>query len=150
MENLRKHIREESKAVCADLNEYLMSEFGCKTPPVRFPIGNSILAHRRAFNIYLYHKPTEAAGWGKNTLVIVSIEFQKQRAGNGSSFLRFLVRISDKYGYERIGIECATNEKIVGFARKYGFEHHGREGNWIASVGNLKKMLERSPGDCQI
>lgn len=58
--------------------------------------------------------------------------------------------MSDKYGYERIGIECAINEKIVGFAKKYGFERYEREGNWITSVGNLRKLLERSPGDCQM
>lgn len=58
--------------------------------------------------------------------------------------------MSDKYGYERIGIECAINEKIVGFAKKYGFERYEREGNWITSVGNLRKLLERSPGDYQM
>lgn len=149
MEHSQK-LREEAYGVCADLNAYLMSEFGCKTPPVRFPMGNSILAHRRAFNIYLYHKPAEDVGWGKNTLVIVSISFEKQRVGNGTSFLRFLAKIADKYGYERIGIECATNEQIVGFAKKYGFEHYKREENWITSVENLKKLLERSPSDCQM
>jgi hypothetical protein len=57
--------------------------------------------------------------------------------------------MADKYGYERIGIECATNEKIVGFAKKYGFERYGREENWMTSVGNLKNLLERRPCECQ-
>ncbi|HEY8157291.1 MAG TPA: hypothetical protein VIF10_01185 [Methylobacter sp.] len=151
MEHSQK-LREEANGVCADLNAYLMSEFGCETPPACITGRriNNIRACTEDFDIYLACRPVQRAGWDENILVIVRIGFEEQRVGNGTSFLRFLVRMSDKYGYERIGIECATNEQIVGFAKKYGFECYEKEGDWIASVDNLKKLLERSPGDCQV
>jgi len=133
------------------LNSYFMSEFACKTPPANTaPFNNNIIAHTEDFDIYLACRPVKRTGWSENVLVIVSISFMTQRVGNGTSFLRFLIKIADKYGYERIGIECATNEMIVGFAKKYGFERYKREENWINSVENLKKLLERGPGDCHV
>jgi len=143
MENSQK-LREEANGVCADLNSYLMSEFGCETP-LAYITGhriNNICAYTEDFDIYLACRPVRRAGWDENILVIARIGFKKQRVGNGTTFLRFLVRMSDKYGYERIVIECATNEQIVGFAKKYGFECYEKEGDWIASVDDLKQLLE--------
>lgn len=133
-------LEQEAKEVCAELNEHLMDAFGYKTPPAYVGSCNTILASRKAFDIYLRHKPDLYAGWGENSLVIARIAFDKQRIGSGSSLLRFLVGISDKYGYERIGIEFASNERIVGFAKKYGFEIYGSGKNWVASVENLKRF----------
>jgi hypothetical protein len=145
-------LREEANGICSGLNSYLMSEFGCEAHPA-YITGhriNNICAYTEDFDIYLSCRPARRAGWGENILVIVRIGFKRQRVGNGASFLRFLVRMSDKYGYERIGIEYASNEQIVGFAKKYGFERYEQEGDWITSIGNLKELLERSPGNCHV
>lgn len=137
-----KKYEHEAKEVCAELNEYLMAEFGCKTPPAYVGPSNNINVNSgEPFVLYLRHKPIQEAGWGESALVIAQIVFDKQRVGNGTSLLRFLVRISDKYGYETIGIEEASNEMIVGFAKKYGFEKYRRKADWIASVENLKRFF---------
>ena len=134
---------QETSEFCNDLNCYLMETYGYKRQPAYLTPDNCIGANRKAFKIYLRCKPTQEVGWGVNTLVIAQIGFYKQRIGNGSSFLKFLVKMSAKYGFKNIGIEAAINEKIVNFAKKYGFVNYQRDSDWIVSIDVLRDCLER-------
>jgi hypothetical protein len=73
-------------------------------------------------------------------LIIARIGFSKERAGNGTHFVRFLSEIAVKYGFRHIGIE-STNEKSKTFAEKLGF--HSIDGsNYAVSAKELAKHFQ--------
>jgi hypothetical protein len=126
---------------CEELNLYLMTRYKYKKKHAYISRRNTIRADRKYFNIYLRFKPHKNIGWGDNCLVIASIGFFKVHCGNGTSFLKFLLDVADKYCFTSIGIETASTEAIFGFATKYEFKDIKDGDNWIAPVNSLKQRL---------
>lgn len=110
----------------------------CANP--RFP---TVDIHRAAVRLYLRFKVSEI-GSG-NTVVIAAIGFREQRRGHGTRLLAKLVEISNQYGITSIGVEQTSFEPgIQNFLRKFGFQNHINERNWIVSVDMLRDHFERA------
>ncbi|WP_147937470.1 hypothetical protein [Massilia arenae] len=80
---------------------------------------------------------------GEKPLVIARIKFTEQRVGHGTWFLRELVSMAPKYGYESIAIEAANpNVGIQNFVRKFEFVPVlGVSSDWIVSVNQLARRF---------
>lgn len=104
----------------------------------------TISINRTAVHLYIRFRPE--GFWPSDSVVIASIGFGKQRRGHGRELLSKLVEMSDRYGFESIGIEqTGQSESIKNFVRKFGFLNHKNEKNWIVSVDVLTACLASLP-----
>lgn len=123
----------------ADFDQYTRETFGYKQACVNLN-GNTLCVNRKKADLYLRFLPQHH--WPPKTLVIARIGFTSQRAGHGTSLLRFLVQVSGKYGYEHVGIERAhLRENIQNFVRKYGFDAVSDE-SWLVPITLLSERLQ--------
>lgn len=123
---------------CDELNTYLKKRYKYIKNPARANFSN-INVSRSACDLYLRFKPK--GNYGSETLVIARIRFKRKGKGNGRDFLKFLVDRSEKYNFERIGIEQTLTEDGQLFAKRYGFQNSFDKNNWIINVNDLKDNL---------
>jgi len=122
------------------IDEFYREKFNYKTS-CAFPRFPTIDINRSAVRLYLRFKPK--GSWPNDSIVIASIEFQKQRRGHGKALLQKLVDMSARYEFRSIGIEqTSSKEGIQNFVRKFGFKNHGNERNWLVSIDTLKLLLD--------
>jgi len=145
MELPEKTDRTEQLEVCkrfaGDLDVYVRSRYKYKSNAVSVGFAHTVEVRRSTIELYLRFKPR--ASWPNDSIVIARIGFAKQRKGNGTSLLRFLVDAAPQYGIQSIGIEQAIGgEEIDGFVRKFGFTQYRNEESWIVSLKDLKKSLD--------
>ncbi|KAA6324640.1 hypothetical protein EZS27_026052 [termite gut metagenome] len=117
------------------LDIYLMERFRYHLSLVYLTPDN-ILTTRRNSRIDLYlHIRRKESLFPPDCLIIARIGFHNERVGYGTHFVRFLMEIAIKYGFEYIGIE-SVNDKSRAFAEKLDF--HSIDGsNYAVSVENL-------------
>ncbi|MGF1728975.1 hypothetical protein [Photobacterium kasasachensis] len=128
----------EIQLFCQDLNMYLMERFNYKTGPATSNMF-TIDASRKHFDLYLRFKPTTDM-WKSNTIVIAKIGFKHTRVGHGTDLLKFIVKVSNKYQTNNIGIEGA-NDSLANFAKNMGFENfQGKQ--WIIDIERLRTILK--------
>lgn len=97
---------------------------------------DNIIVSRRISRVSLYLRIRRIESlFPPDCLIIARISFRKERAGNGTHFVRFLSEIAVKYGYRHIGIK-SVNEKSRAFAEKLGFLSIDGS-NYAVSVENL-------------
>ncbi len=106
---------------CSCFNVYLRNRYGYKKDHAevsasRLTIGTTGV---KKFTFYLRFNP-RMHPWPLKTLVIAQIGFDDTRIGNGTDFIRFVVKSSQKFGIENIGIESA-NHASSSLAAKCGF-----------------------------
>ena len=126
------------ETLCKDLNYYLKKKYNYQTNPATCN-KRTIDARRKFFKLYFRFRINNYR-WEADTLVIANISFYKQRSGNGTDLLKFLVNLAAKYEITKIGIE-ETNSNSSAFARRFGFKNFNRE-DWIIGIPDLKIALE--------
>ncbi|MDV3748940.1 hypothetical protein CMU21_13975 [Elizabethkingia anophelis] len=103
-----------------EINEYLQTRFNYKRKFAHFGISsNIIVANSRKFHIYLRLFDETAVDRPK-TIIIGRIGFHSIRKGNGTDFLKFLLKIAVKHNFFFIEIENC-NEDSKCFAKRLGF-----------------------------
>jgi hypothetical protein len=108
---------------------------------------NTITVRRAKVQLYLRFLPLSFNDkpWPQRTLVIASIEFKDQHKGHGRALLRFFVDQAERFGYDKIGVECTGPQiGIQSFCAKFFFDvptSERRNYNWIASVDHIAKVL---------
>ncbi|OLQ79111.1 hypothetical protein BIT28_01880 [Photobacterium proteolyticum] len=128
----------EIQLFCQDLNIYLMERFNYKTGPATSNMF-TIDACRKHFDLYFRFKPATDM-WKSDTIVIAKIGFKHTRAGHATDLLKFIVKVSNKYQTNNIGIEGA-NDSLANFAKKLGFENvQGKL--WIIDIEQLRTKLK--------
>lgn len=108
---------------------YLMKRFKYCLSLVRLTPDN-IITTRRNSRIDLYLRIRR-----KESLIIARINFNKERIGHDSHFVRFLAEIALKYDFKYIGIE-STNHKSKTFAEKLCFQSIDGS-NYVTAVNSL-------------
>lgn len=110
----------EYEELRADIDCYLMERFKYRKSLVSLTVDDIIATRRNSrIDLYLRIRRVESR-FPPDCLIIARLGFSKERAGNGTHFLRFLTEVARKYGFNHIGIEC-TNAKSSAFAPKLGF-----------------------------
>ncbi|WP_137172231.1 GNAT family N-acetyltransferase [Massilia sp. HP4] len=105
----------------------------------RFP---TVGIRRAAIDLYLRFEQSEVAIG--HTVVIARIGFRHQRQGHGTRLLAKLVAMSEDYGIRSIGVEqTGPDPSIQNFVRKFGFNNHVDQQNWILPVDSLKERLQQ-------
>lgn len=121
---------------CDELNSFLKDQFEYKRHLTHIR-QETISVNRKKIDLYVRYKQKQGY-WGEDALVLARIGFDQQKKGHGTSLLKFLVSLADKYQYTKIGIEQA-NKNSEAFAKKYGFEPSKTLANsYITSVESLK------------
>lgn len=125
----------EYEEIRTEIDNYLMKRFKYRLPLVYLTPDNIIVTRRnKRVDLYLRIRREESL-FPPDCLIIARIGFQKERAGHGSHFMRFLSEIALKYGFRHIGIE-SVNDKSRTFAEKLGF--YSIDGfNYTVSVESL-------------
>lgn len=125
----------EYEEIRKEIDTYLMKRFRYRRSLVYLTPDNIVTTRRNSrIDLYLRIRRVKSL-FPPDCLIIARISFRKERAGNGTHFVRFLSGIAIKYGYKHIGIE-STNEKSSSFTGKLGF--HSIDGsNYTVSVENL-------------
>lgn len=122
-----------------EIDEYYRDKFGYKTQ-CAWPRYPTVDISRAPLRLYLRFRP--GGFWPDDSVVIASIEFRKQRRGHGAELLKKFVEMSDRYELNSVGIEqTGPDESIQNFVRKFGFENHRNDQNWLVSVSRLKEIL---------
>lgn len=110
----------EYEEIRKEIDNYLMKRFKYRCSLVSLTPDNIVTTRRNSrIDLYLRIRRMESI-FPPDCLIIARISFRKERAGNGTHFIRFLSGIALKYGYKHIGIE-STNGKSRAFAEKLGF-----------------------------
>ncbi|KZN58904.1 hypothetical protein N473_26160 [Pseudoalteromonas luteoviolacea CPMOR-1] len=119
-----------------DLHGYLKTKFNYKRKMGNLsPLNNNTISiNRNRVSMYLRYKPSNAVN-RENMLVIARIEFEEQRKGHGTDFLKFLCKFSGKYKIQNIALE-QTNVSSSSFARKHGFKELLKD-YWVVSISDL-------------
>lgn len=119
----------------AEIDRYLMERFKYRKSLVWLTV-DKIIVTRRNSRVDLYLRIRKVEGcFPPDCLIIARLSFSKERIGHGTHFIRFLIGIAPKYGFNYIGIECA-NIKSSTFAKKLGFYCIDGE-NYAIAVTNL-------------
>ena len=114
---------------------YLMKRFKYLRSLVYLTPDNIVTTRRNSrVDLYLRIRKVKSV-FPPDCLIIARISFQKERAGHGSHFVKFLAETALKYGYRHIGIE-STNHKSRSFAEKLGFQSIDGS-NYAVSVEKL-------------
>ena len=101
---------------------------------------DKIIVTRRNSRVDLYLRIRKVEScFPPDCLIIARLSFSKERIGHGTHFIRFLIGIAQKYGFNYIGIECA-NIKSSTFAKKLGFYCIDGE-NYAIAVTNLISFI---------
>lgn len=116
---------EEPKAVLDMMNNYVVSVLGYDLNELEFqPAVDAridifhALFHKGEDDLYIrFGKYCEYSG---KVIVVARICFEKQKRGYGTALISRLIRIAEKYNYEKIIFEAA-NSKCKAFAKKIGF-----------------------------
>jgi hypothetical protein len=117
------------------LSRYLCQRFNCRGATI-YPEFNKVFASGSKYNIMLR---LNACNFPKSNLVIARICFKSQRKGNGTDLLRWILQISEKYGYENICLEF-PNAGCIKFGEKFGFIEY-MNSHLLITKSNLKKNL---------
>lgn len=130
----------EYEEIQKEIDVYLMKRFKYRLSLANLTPDNIISTRRNSrVDLYLRIRRIESL-FPPDCLIIARINFNKERAGHGSNFVRFLSETALKYGYKHIGIE-STNEKSRSFAEKLGF--YSIDGSSYAiSVKNLLSYFQ--------
>lgn len=130
----------EYEAIRNEIDNYLLERFKYRVSLVYLTPDNIIVCRRISrVSLYLRIRRIESL-FPPYCLIIARISFRKERAGNGTHFVRFLSETTVKYGYKHIGIE-SVNEKSRAFAEKLGF--HSIDGfNYAISVEDLMSYFQ--------
>ena len=125
----------ENEQLRADVDRYLMERFKYRKSLVYLTVDNVIITRRNSqVDLYLRIRRIESR-FPPDSLIIARLSFRKERIGHGTHFIRFLVEVTHRYGFNYIGIECA-NTKSSAFAKKLGFYSIDGE-NYAISAENL-------------
>lgn len=125
----------EYEELRAEIDRYLMERFRYRKSLVRLTVDNIVTTRRNSrVDLYLRIRRSESR-FPPDCLIIARLGFSKERIGHGTHFIRFLIGIAQKYGFNYIGIECA-NIKSSTFAKKLGFYCIDGE-NYAIAVTNL-------------
>lgn len=126
-----------------EIDTFHRERFGCEsryTDPAFPTISINCTA------VHLYIRFRLEGFWPSDSVVIASIGFGKKRRGHGRELLRKLVEMSNRYGFESIGIEqTGQSESINNFVRKFNFRNYKNDKNWIVSVDVLTACLASLP-----
>ncbi|MBD8387429.1 hypothetical protein [Dysgonomonas sp. BGC7] len=130
----------EYEEIQKEIDVYLMKRFKYRLSLASLTPDNIISTRRNSrVDLYLRIRRIESL-FPPDCLIIARISFNKERAGHGSNFVRFLSETALKYVYKHIGIE-STNEKSRSFAEKLGF--YSIDGSSYAiSVKNLLSYFQ--------
>lgn len=138
---------DEQLEILEILNNWLHHHiFNYKSPsakicdPVSRPANNfRIITNKKKFDLYFRFGETWVKD-GEKTIVIARIGFEKRRVGYGTSLLKLLTEIAIKFDYKYIAIE-SVNANSRAFAKKFGFEEHMNNNNYIIFVNKLASGL---------
>ena len=124
----------EYEEIKTAIDIYLMKRFKYRCSLVYLTPDNIVACRRTSrIDMYLRIRRKESL-FQPDCLIIARINFRKD-IGHGTHFVRFLLIIALKYGFEYIGIE-SVNEKSRSFAEKLGF--HSIDGsNYGVSIESL-------------
>lgn len=107
---------------------------------VRPGLSNTLSVRRVPVSLYLRFKPL--AKWPNDSIVIASIEFSKQRKGQGTDLLKFLADAAPRYGVNSIGLEQTHDgTDIQGFVAKFGFEPYTSDRDWLVPISVLREKF---------
>lgn len=125
----------EYQEIRTTIDNYLMERFKYRLSLVYLTPDNIIVTRRNSrIDLYLRIRKVESI-FPPDCLIIARIGFNKERAGQGTHFVKFLTEIAVKHKFKYIGME-ATNEKSSSFAKKLGFQSIDGS-NYVVSVKNL-------------
>lgn len=125
----------EKEKIRKEIDCYLMERFKYRLSLVYLTV-DKIIATRRNSRVDLYLRIRRVESiFPPDCFIIARIGFSKERIGNGTHFVSFLLGIALKYEFKDIGIE-STNEKSKAFAEKFGFQSIDGS-NYVASVADL-------------
>jgi len=125
----------EYEEIRKEIDSYLMKRFKYRHSLVYLTPDNVVTTRRNSqVDLYLRIRWVKSL-FPPDCLIIARIGFSKERAGNGTHFVRFLSETALKYGFKHIGIE-STNEKSRSFAQKLGFHSIDRS-NYAVAVEKL-------------
>jgi GNAT superfamily N-acetyltransferase len=139
-----------------ELDIWLRHRFGYRARLTYQGMSNTVDARRVKVGVYLrlVKQSIEGHEWSSNTLVIARIEFRERHKGHGRALLRFLVTQAERFGYDKIAIECASEDiGIQSFCAKFFFDQptsQRRNSNWIASVEHVSHELGRAGIDLMV
>jgi len=130
----------EYEAIRNEIDDYLLERFRYRVSLVYLTPDNIIVCRRISrVGLYLRIRRIESL-FPPDCLIIARIGFRKERAGNGTHFVRFLSEIAVKYGFKHIGIE-STNEKSRAFAEKLDFQSIDGS-NYVVLVEDLVSYFQ--------
>jgi GNAT superfamily N-acetyltransferase len=130
-----------------ELDGWLRHRFDYRARLTHPGMSNSVVALRVKVDLYLrlITHSIEGYQWPANTLVIARIGFREQHKGHGRALLRFLLTQAERFGYDKIAVECAGDDiGIQSFCAKFFFDQPTsprRNSNWIASVEHVSNAL---------
>ncbi len=136
----QQKIADEASAFCRLLNLYFMKKYSYRKEPTSLGVGNNICVQRSRVYLYLRFKAKIAGFMHLNPIVIAAIDFRRSRKGDGTEFLRFLVRQAPQFGIDSIAIECPHSEAIRSFGKKFGFERINQN-YLVANICTLQTKL---------
>lgn len=126
------------------IDNYLLERFKYRLSLVYMTPDNIVITRsNKRIDLYLRIRKVESI-FPPDCLIIARIGFNKERAGHGTHFVRFLSEIAVKYDFEYIGIEV-TNKKSSSFAEKLGFQSIDGS-NYVASVEYLISYFQDKSG----
>lgn len=133
-----------------ELDIWLRQRFDYRARLAYRGMSNTVDTRRVKVGLYLrlVTHSVEGHEWPSNTLVIAKIEFRERHKGHGRALLRFLVTQAERFGYDKIAVECASEDiGIQSFCAKFFFDQPTsprRNSNWIASVEHVSHELGRA------
>lgn len=130
-----------------EIDTWLRHRFHYRARLAHFGLGGTIHARRARVDLYLrlITRSIEGHLWPANTLVIARIEFKERHKGHGRALLQLLCAQAERFGYDKIAVECANEDVgIQSFCAKFFFDNPAsprRNWNFIATVEHVSFML---------
>jgi GNAT superfamily N-acetyltransferase len=130
-----------------ELDSWLRHRFHYRARLTHCGMSGTVRARRAKVDLYLRLITHSIKGvpWPANTLVIARIEFRERHKGHGRAFLRFLLAQAERFGYDKIAVECTSDDiGIQSFCAKFFFDQPTsprRNSNWIAAVEHVSLVL---------
>lgn len=137
----QQNITDEASEFCRLLNLYLMKKYSYRKEHASINICNNINVKNARVYLYLRFKQKIAGFMRLNPIVIAAIDFRRSRQGEGTEFLKFLVRYAPQLGVDSIAIENPHSEAIQSFGKKFGFERINK-GYLVVTIWTLQAVLK--------
>jgi GNAT superfamily N-acetyltransferase len=141
---------EDRKAIelfADELDSWLRHRFHYRARLTHSGMNGTVDARRAKVGLYLrlITRSIEGYPWPANTLVIARVEFRERHKGHGRALLQFLLTQAERFRYDKIAVECASDDiGIQSFCAKFFFDQPTsprRNSNWIATVEHISLVL---------